>query len=187
MHIYLSRPAVQVVERMIEPLLDKRRAAGLLHMFPRETVDYFSTFTAGELEVEAVAGSHDSWGENERSINYLIRFPHGPRVLCAWDTGYYRDDSWEYLSGRYAEVLIMDCTFGGSTTRDEYAYGHLHIVSFLHQLEKMAQIGFIDSQTRVFATHFNPHQGLNHEQMQQRFDHSDFTVTVAYDGLAIEV
>ena len=97
------------------------------------------------------------------------------------------DETWEFLEDRRTDVLIMDCTFGGRTDRGEFPAGHLDIASFLRALERMDAIGFIDGATRIFATHFNPHQGLTHHQMQERFDRSAFEVTVAYDGLRAEL
>jgi len=185
--IYLSSPAKRVVEQMVEPILDQARRTRVLQDFRLVAVEYFEPFTAGDLKVEALEGNHSAWGQDERSINYLITLPGGGTVLYALDTGYYGDETWEYLAGRRGDIVIMDCTFGGSTTRDEYPDGHLHIPSFVHMLEKMTAIGFAGTQTRVYASHVNPHHGLNHEQMQQRFDEGPFEVTVAYDGLVIEV
>ena len=38
--------------------------------------------------------------------------------------------------------------------------------------------------SQVFASHINPHQGLLHDGLQQQLDTNDFSITVAYDGLA---
>ena len=186
-HVYLSNPAKDLVERIVGVRYERAKKGEKLKDLVVHGVGYFETFTAGDVKVEALEANHTSWGVDERGMNYLMHLPHGPQVLYALDTGYYREQTWEYLQSRHADAVIMDCTFGGSTTRKEYPDGHLHIVSYLHMLEKMADIGFIDSAARLYATHFNPHQGLNHEQMQERFDAGPFEVTVAYDGLRIEV
>ena len=81
--------------------------------------------------------------------------------------------------------MILDCTFGARTDRPEYPEGHLDTLSFVKTLERMMAIDFIDKQTRVFATHINPHQGLFHDALQQRFDETTLNVTVAYDGLTL--
>ena len=51
----------------------------------------------------------------------------------------------------------------------------------------MTAIGFIDGQTKVYATHFNPHQGLTHFQIQDFFNSTAFKVTVAYDCMKVVV
>ena len=117
---------------------------------------------------------------------YLITLPDGGKLLYALDTGYYTDETWEYLRGRQTDTLIMDCTFAGRTDRGEYPSGHLDGASFVKMLEKMNSSGFIGPRTKIFATHFNPHQGLTHDGIQEFFDRSAFSVTVAYDGLRFE-
>ena len=118
-------------------------------------------------------------------MNYLFRFPNGQRLFYALDTGYYAEETWTYLKDRKTDILILEATFGGKTDRAEYPDGHLDISAFIKMLERMTSIGFIDDHTRIFATHINPHQGLSHDELQARFDATDFTVTVAYDGLIV--
>ena len=161
-----------------------------MEMFAREFtvtgLDYFKAYRIGDLGVETVKGNHGGFGENERAMHYLLELPGGKKLLYALDTGYYLEETWEFLEGRHTDMLIMDCTFGGRTDRGEFPDGHLDIASFLKMIEKMTEIGFIDGKSHLYGTHFNPHQGLTHHEMQNRFDESPFEVTVAYDGLRVE-
>jgi phosphoribosyl 1,2-cyclic phosphate phosphodiesterase len=150
-------------------------------------LEYFREYAVGGLTVETVKGNHTARGVDEYSINYLVAMPHGKKLLYACDTGYYTDDTWEYLSGRRVDTLILECTFAGRTDRGEFPGGHLDFPSWFKTLERMAGIGFIDERTAVYATHFNPHQGLDHFEINDRMRRSAWHATAAHDGLRIEV
>jgi phosphoribosyl 1,2-cyclic phosphate phosphodiesterase len=182
----MSRPAANYVQSVLDTFVKSEEAREKMsrHMVIRPLA-YFRDYRIGDLLVETPAGNHTAWGLEEKSINYLLTLPEGTRMLYALDTGYYLDPTWEYLQGRRVDVLIMDCTFAGRTDRGDYPSGHLDLQSFLRMLEKMAAMGFIDESTRLYASHFNPHQGLSHHEIQERFDASPFSVTVAYDGLRV--
>ncbi len=188
LNICLSLPAKEYLETLLKGLSKYPRG---MEKFAREFtvtgLDYFKGYTIGELKVETVKGNHGGRGENERSMHYLLELPGDKKLLYALDTGYYLEDTWEFLEGRHTDMLIMDCTFGGRTDRGEFPDGHLDIASFLKMIEKMTEIGFIDEKSRLYGTHINPHQGLTHHEMQNRFDESPFEVTVAYDGLKVKV
>jgi phosphoribosyl 1,2-cyclic phosphate phosphodiesterase len=182
---YMSRPAKDLVERAIRSSGSGTDWTHRKADFRLVELDYFASYSAGDLEFDTVKASHNADGEDEFAINYLITFPGGRRLLYAVDTGYYMDETWEFLQGKKVDTVVMDSTFGGRTDRDEYSFGHLHVPSFLKMLERMSSIGFIDASAGIYATHFNPHQGLDHEGLQNAYDASDFRVIVAYDGLTI--
>jgi phosphoribosyl 1,2-cyclic phosphate phosphodiesterase len=187
LNIYLSNPAKDYLEGTLEHMGisdDLRsRYQGRFSIFGLE---YFSSYEIGELSVETVKSNHSAHGEDEAAISYLFTLPGGTKLLYALDTGYYTDETWEYLRGRQTDTLVMDCTFAGRTDRGEYPSGHLDMASFIRMLERMSESGFIGPRTRIYATHFNPHQGLTHHEIQEAFDKSAFTVSVAYDGLRFE-
>lgn len=188
LNIYLSEPAESYFERLItEPTVSASKIRWIEENLCIHPVKYFSKLTVGELRVSAVKGNHRVERTNEETLNYLIQFPSGTTLMYACDTGYYLEETWNHLEREYADILIMDCTFGGRRDRGEFPSGHLDIASFLRMLEKMVSVGFIDDSTHIFATHINPHQGLTHYAIQERFDESTYRVTVAYDGLRIEL
>ena len=186
LNIYMSEPAYDFVMKQINlHPTPEPHATRIREMFELTALRYFSSYRIGDFTAETVAGAHNASGTDERSINYLLTDLEGKSFLYALDTGYYLDDSWEYLEGKRVDTLIMDCTFAGRTDRGERPYGHLDIMSFLEMLERMQSIGFIDSNTTICASHFNPHQGLSHHEIQSRFDASPFRVIAGYDGLSL--
>jgi phosphoribosyl 1,2-cyclic phosphate phosphodiesterase len=162
------------------------QAAEIRTRFPVHPMSPFRSYEVGELRVEPVLGTHQTLRGAETALSYLMELPGGARVLYACDTGWFGDRTWEYLRGRHADVLIMEATFGGRTDRPEHPHGHLDCRSHALMLEEMARIGFVDSSTRLYATHLNPHQGLDHEGLQRWFDSRGLGVRVAYDGLEVD-
>jgi phosphoribosyl 1,2-cyclic phosphate phosphodiesterase len=188
LNICLSLPAKRHLESLLEESLKpSSERKQFEEQFTVTGLEYFEEYRIDELKVETIKGNHDGHGENERSMHYLFTLPEGKKLLYALDTGYYLEDTWEYLAGKHADILVMECTFAGRTDRGQFPDGHLDLPSFLKTLERMKKNGFIDEQTRVYSTHLNPHQGLTHHELQKRFDDSPFNVTVAYDGLEVGV
>lgn len=186
-HLYASRPGVRWLERHLEssfgpnPLTRKP----LADHYPVTVLDYFQEYSIGELTVRTVRGNHRAMSEDEFPINPLIVLPNGKRLLYAVDTGYYDEESWEYLSDSQIDLLIMEATFGGRSDRGEYPAGHLDAYSFVRQVERMAALGVLDEQTPIFATHINPKHPWNHEQLQAFFHEQPFSIRVAYDCMTV--
>jgi phosphoribosyl 1,2-cyclic phosphate phosphodiesterase len=185
--VYLSEPARAYIEGLVAALslsaADLRWIDGNLAFVG---LDYFHKYTIGGLSVQTIKGNHTAHGVNENSINYLVSTPGGKQFLYACDTGYYVEETWAYLSGRRVDTLILECTFAGRTDRGEFPEGHLDLASWFKSLERMTWIGFIDARTAVYATHFNPHQGLSHFEIHERLQQSVYRATAAHDGLRVE-
>jgi phosphoribosyl 1,2-cyclic phosphate phosphodiesterase len=190
LNIYMSIPAKEWLENLVAANYNnkayyEKKFQRFKERYQVHALEYFGKYRIGDLDVETLKSSHRLRGGDEFAINYLIRFPDGQRLLYALDTGWYPEETWSFLEDKKVDMLILDCTFGGRTDRPEYPRGHLDILSFVKTLERMSTINFISAQTRIFATHINPHQGLLHDDMQKEFDETRFKVTVAYDGLTL--
>ncbi|WP_256217455.1 MBL fold metallo-hydrolase [Paenibacillus sp. OV219] len=188
LNIYLSKPALSWAERLMDGYsthLSKEQRSELKSRYVLVPLEYYETYSIGELLVTPVKGSHRAFGEGELANNYLIVLQSGKRILYASDTGWYSEETWGYLEGKKLDMLIMECTFGGRQDRGMHVEGHLDIPNFLLMLERMQAIGLIDAQTPIYATHINHKHDLLHDDMQLVFDQSGFNVQVAYDGLEI--
>jgi phosphoribosyl 1,2-cyclic phosphate phosphodiesterase len=165
---------------------DAQSLARFLDTYRFIPTDYFETFRAGDLQLTSLKANHMAFGPDEYGQNYIVALPDGRKLLYALDTGWYGDETWEFLQGRSVDLLAMDCTFGGSLERGIHPGGHLDIRSMLLMLEKLSAIGVISNTTQLYATHFNHKHTLMHEDMQKAFDGSGFPVVVAYDGLRMK-
>jgi phosphoribosyl 1,2-cyclic phosphate phosphodiesterase len=185
--VHLSAPALAWAEGILRAMSlgepDMRWIRANIHFNP---LAYFHEYSIGGMAVRTVKGNHRAYGPDECSINYHITEPGGRRLLYACDTGFYREETWEYLAGLRVDTLVMECTFAGKTDRGEFPDGHLDLPSFWRMLDRMARIGLVDGSTAVYATHFNPHQGLDHFQIDERLRSGPRPAAAAHDGLRVE-
>ncbi len=184
--IHIQREGARwAIELLAHKIGSRRSLDAMLDTYRFAPLDYFQEFRAGELEVAALRANHAGFGPGERGLNYLVRLPGGRSLLYAVDTGWYEEETWEYLSGRRADIVVIEATFGGRTDRGEFPDEHLDALSAMRALERMAAMGFIDGSSSVYATHINHKHELGHEGLQAAFDRGPVKVTVAWDGLRI--
>ena len=172
---FLQKPGTPVDE------YERLRAA-----YPVTRMEFFTEHDVGGLTVRTVRGNHRVSASGESSMNPLITLPDGRTLLYAVDTDYYDDESFDYLSGTRLDLLVMECTFGGLTEPGAHGPGHLNAATFLRMLDRMGRDGVVHSGTRVYATHINPVQPLDHDGLGKYFADAGYAVTVAYDCLALD-
>ncbi len=187
--LYMSIPASEYLESIMHTfeaqIEDEGDRESFKKRFPVIGLQYFQRYEVGELAVETIKACHRAEGANQFGMNYLIHLPDGRQMLYALDTGYYAEDTWEFLDGRSVDILAMDCTFPGRTAREPRPFGHHSLSSFIETLQRMRRIGFLTPEAVVYATHFDPHQALSHNEIQARLSGHPFSIVAAYDGLRI--
>lgn len=139
----------------------------------------------GDYLVTPIQGEHRAFLESN-SANYLIELPTGKRFLYALDTGFYGEETLNFLKGVKLEYLIIESTFG-SADRGNMPYSHLDLNSVYYLCDRLYQQNTITDQTQVYLTHINQEQDYTHEEMavECRKRKTPYQVTVAYDGLQI--
>ena len=184
--IYLSHPAADWLKSVIAQYgYDENYGAQKQALYSLVPLDYFSTYDIGEFKAHTIKGSHKSYGKDELSINYLLEKRDGKKMLYATDTGYYIDETWEYLKGHRLDELVMECTFGGRN-RGKHVFGHLDVYNYIDMLDEMAKIGLIDDKTHLYTTHINHKHNMLHKDLEEFFAASDYNVEVAYDGMSFD-
>lgn len=188
LNIYLSPEAAGWAETLLERYSVNYTAEhkkAVEQMFRFIVVQPFQPFQAGDLTVTPLKGNHRAFGAGEYAHNYLITLNDGKNLCYASDTGWYGEQTWGFLTGKKTDILIMECTYGGRDDRGLYVNQHLDIPNFVLMLDKMSAIGFIDGNTKIYATHINHKQPYLHDELQEAFHQTGYNVTVAYDGLCI--
>ena len=134
---------------------------------------------SGDVEALPVPASHAPGME---AMIYAIR-RGGKTVLIANDTGWLTDESWAMLDGLRLDAVIIECTIGfRNPDANKTHQGFNTTVKFR---ERLIDQRCITGETPAYVTHFS-HNGLGlYEELQARF--SQHGMTVAYDGLAIEI
>ncbi len=185
-NVYVSRAGCEWLRRACAPY----GYAALLYepCYRLIPVDYYQPFTASGLDVTPLKGNHRGYGEDEHSVNYLIALEGGKKLLYACDTGYFFEETFEFLKGVKLDTLVMEGTFGDSPFfQDERTDGHMGCPGVLAVVRRLLAQGTLGETSRVYITHINHKHTLTHEKMQAFYDAQGLMVPVmvGYDGMEI--
>lgn len=191
LHVYLSAPAhafltgyMQALrsvyargETELETLI--KRGVVVLHPFPT-----YEHVRVGDKDVFAIESNHTAHGPGEHALNYVFASESG-KTLYAADTGLYSEANLRALSGMEIQTLVMEGTFGDVPVNPETAT-HLNAEHFVLQLRRLLDCKALAPDARVYMTHINQVQHLDHAAYQAWMDaHSPIPVVVAHDGLLV--
>ncbi len=112
---------------------------------------------------------------------YLIRSPQGKTMLYANDTGFFPEETWDYLAGRPLDFVSMDCT----NPMHSDTPNHMNLEDMLTVKRRLYQLKSATPRTRYMATHFSHTGGLLHRGLEERL--RLYGIGVAYDGLEINL
>jgi phosphoribosyl 1,2-cyclic phosphate phosphodiesterase len=136
------------------------------------------TFDAGELRVTALASTH---GGDLGCLHYAV--DDGRRqVLLAWD-GRWDERVWDQLRERRFDALIMECVYLGPNGTPMGS--HLRAADFVEIKNRLTAEGILDADGQAVALHIGDNGGLTHKEAEELL--GEHNITVAYDGLVIEV
>jgi phosphoribosyl 1,2-cyclic phosphate phosphodiesterase len=157
----------------------------------QKCVNYLLEVPAGESSTDqgeappAERGGRE-WGV-EPSASIAVPPPAGGpetqlsarRILIAHDTGWYEEPSWDFLSGKPLDVVLVDCTGGPQETRR----GHMSCAVVCEFRDRLRGQGSLAPDARVIATHFSHNGGWLFEQLEAYLVPRG--IEVAFDGLRI--
>ena len=103
----------------------------------------------------------------------------GERILYGNDTGWFPDETWEYIRGKRYDLVSLDCTM---LARKE-GTNHMGVEDVLKTQKKLIEIGCADENTVWVINHFSHNGGVLHEELEERMKPHGFIV--AYDGLEV--
>lgn len=102
---------------------------------------------------------------------------NGKRILYAHDTGWFPDETWNFLKGRTVDLAIIDCTNGLLP----YRRNHLNIEAVIEIQEIFQREAIFHSGSRMIATHFSHNIGLMHDDLMGIL--TPHGIITAYDGM----
>lgn len=152
--------------------LDRGQTAVRLHVVTAGDV-----FDLADYRVTALPANHEAFGE---ALCYLVE-DGTSTLLYATDTGLLPDDAWRSLSGRRADLVLLEETFG---PRSDKGDRHLNLATFATTVERLRAEGVVDDRTRVVAVH------LAHDNppvAELAVELSRFGAEVLPDGTAIQL
>ncbi|MCL2080918.1 MAG: MBL fold metallo-hydrolase [Oscillospiraceae bacterium] len=111
---------------------------------------------------------------------YLIE-SDGRVMLYGNDTGFFPEDTWDYLAEKTINLVSLDCT---NPVQNDTP-NHMTMEDNITVKRRMFQQKSSNNRTRYVATHFSHSGGLSHAQIDDKMRLHG--ITVAYDGLELRV
>ena len=130
-NLYLSKSAYDWVYKSFLPVVKIKPFDD--RIIP-QTLDHFNLYKNENISFETLKGNHTGYGENEYSLNYLFKnLKTGKTLLYAVDTGYYSEETFEFLQARKSDYVIMECTFGLDNSRGNIGDKHLNLKHLINR------------------------------------------------------
>lgn len=188
-HIYLTEEAYDFPALFDTMQLDGKKnffTGQLSNHFTFHQLHFWKETKIGDCFVTPIRGAHPGHLE-KTSANYLIKLPNAQMLLYASDTGYYTDETMNFLKEKPLDFLIVEATFG-SCDRGNTPYSHLDVKSVNYLCNKLYEQGTITDYTNVFLTHINQEQEYTHADLENFYQNYQvpYSIKVAYDGLSIK-
>ena len=137
----------------------------------------WQTVPLSKWNITPIVANHDP---GKVCFNLIIE-RKGRNLLYATDTGWYADETWEYLSGIKLHGAVVEASRGPEEDYD----GHLRVEDVIRFREKLIEIGSMDSNAPLATTHHSHRGQLLHKQIEEIL--VPHNILVGYDGLEFSI
>ncbi|HBC87342.1 MAG TPA: hypothetical protein DCZ94_10335 [Lentisphaeria bacterium] len=128
-------------------------------------------------EIIPLNANHD---KNQEPFIFIIGIG-GKWTLVGNDTGWFPDETWEFLNGYVFNTVVLDCTMGRKKCRNN----HMGVSEVVETFGKLKEMGCLSRKTRRIANHFSHNGGMLHSDLEKYF--SKFGIVPAYDGMTLKI
>lgn len=143
-----------------------------------QLIDWFSSVTTADgYQVTALPANHK---KNERCLTFLIE-KDGKSIFYGNDSGFYPEETWEYLKGRHLDLVSFDSTMGANAG----GWSHMSLEDNVKAARRFAELGCADENTKFVVNHFSHNGHLLHEELEEYVKPYGFLVS--FDGMEIDV
>lgn len=178
--IYSMQPAIEQLDKIMK--IEEGAVNATPDRVKVHEITPFKTFIAEDYRITPLNANHD---KAAGSVIFLIE-KDGKAVLHANDTGYFTEDTWQYLSDnvRHIDLASFDCTECGNYPNIDKLSGHMNYATVKNVRKKLQDLGFINENTICVLNHISPKGNYNYDEFQKFIGNDGFII--AYDGLEIE-
>ena len=164
LNIYGNETVYEIcTEKLYDPKYDS---------FNFHIVENFKPFSAGVFTVTPLTAAH---ARNERCLIYMIELG-GKRILYGNDTGFFPEETWDYIAGKAFDFISLDCTFCGL----KEGKGHMGVPDIIEVEARLKELGCLTENTQIVIHHFSHNGGLGHDELVELADIHGYGVS--YDG-----
>lgn len=102
-------------------------------------------------------------------------------ILYANDTGFFPEETWNALEGKYFDLVSLDCNH----IEEPVYQNHMSIACCVEVRDRLMSMGCMDGKSICVLTHFSHNHGGLQEKLEKLV--KDLDMVIAYDGLEIEL
>jgi len=173
LRVYATATAMAAVRAQDRDRLEERGVTEL------HEISAFEPFAVDDFVVTAMAADH---GAPSGPVIYAI-FHAQKAMLYANDTGYFPEETWNYLARvkPYFSFVSLDCT---GMIRQDYRRGHMALPANSEVRDRLIALNCADENTVFCAHHFSHNGGLTHDDLVNEAAKIGFLAS--YDGMEID-
>ena len=138
----------------------------------------FRPLSHGPYEIIPIRAHHI---EGEDCHN-LILSKDNKTILYGTDTGYWSDETFNFLKGVKLDAMVIECTDG--IHRSDYD-GHLNVESCIAVVKRLREQESLFEGSQIATTHHAWRGGLRHFELEQAL--GEHGIRAGFDGMTIEV
>lgn len=139
----------------------------------------FKAFQVREETVTPLLADHDP---KETCLLFFIE-KDGKTLLYGNDSGWFPDDTWEWLKGKKLDGVILDCTVG--KTGNKHNRNHMSVETVIEVQKQFKEMDLLNTNAKIIATHFSHNCKLLYNDLVDIF--APYHIEVAYDGMVMEL
>ena len=141
-------------------------------------IELFNRYEAEGYTITPLNADHD---HNAGCVIYLIE-KDGKCVLHANDTGYFPEDTWEYLekNSKYINFATFDCTEPGTRENCNTAGWHMNYPTVKNVRKRLSEMGLLDKNSICVVNHFSHNGKYIYDEICELVKNDEFYVS--YDG-----
>lgn len=147
--------------------------------FSYQRVQPFKEVNIQTGKITPLLADHD---QMETCFLYFIE-RKGKKILYGNDTGWFPEETWNWLKDKEIDLAILDCT--GGYHQNKRSRNHMCIETILKVQQVFHQEKILANNGQIITTHFSHNSGLLHEDFVKAFQ--SYEIQVAYDGLIIHL
>jgi phosphoribosyl 1,2-cyclic phosphate phosphodiesterase len=141
----------------------------------------WETIKVNGIEIIALRAAHQTRFQ-ETCLNYV--FIHNNKsILIANDTGWWDDETWEFVRRFKFNIAFIDSTVG--LNYKKYRTGHMSADIVVEFRDRLNELGCIDDKSKVYANHFSHNGGGSHAELCNFFEPQG--IGVAFDGIKVDI
>jgi phosphoribosyl 1,2-cyclic phosphate phosphodiesterase len=115
----------------------------------------------------------------EECLNLIVACG-GRTLMYATDTGYWQEETWDFVQGWGFDGLVIECTEGLAPSGYD---GHLDVGGCVRVVRRLREAGCLSLASAVVTTHHGHNGGATHAELEAALGPEG--IQVGYDGMSL--